>query len=73
LYELYGLARVKGSNQQSNTMSKFENIEEQLIDLWLSHVLPVVGAGEAGTPQVNQPFVLTGWRGAGWYMIFLEQ
>lgn len=54
-------------------MSGFENEEKQLVDLWLPHVLPVAGAGEARTSQVSQTFVLTGWRGAGWHMVFLEQ
>jgi len=53
-------------------MSGFENGEEQLVDLWLPHVLPIAGAGEAEPSQVGPTFVLTGWRGAGWHIVFLE-
>jgi len=48
------------------------NKEEQLADLWLPHVLPIAGAGQAVSAQASQIFVLTGWRGAGWRMVFLE-
>jgi len=54
-------------------MSRLENNEEQLLDLWLPHVMPVAGAGEASNPQEGQTFVLTGWRGAGWHMVFLDE
>ncbi|MBJ6142419.1 hypothetical protein [Hymenobacter sp. BT559] len=52
-------------------MNELKN-ENKLIDLWLPHVLPVAGAGQAASPPVSQLFVLTGWRGAGWRMVFLE-
>jgi hypothetical protein len=54
-------------------MSKLENKEEQLFDLWLPYVLPVAGAGEVRKLQRGQTFVLTGWRGAGWHMVFLDE
>ena len=53
-------------------MSEFANNEEQLLDLWLPHILPVAGAGEVRDTPASQTFVLTGWRGAGWHMIFLD-
>jgi hypothetical protein len=54
-------------------MSKLENKEDLLLDLWLPYILPIAGAGEAWNLQGGQIFVLTGWRGAGWHMTFLEE
>lgn len=54
-------------------MRKLENKEEQLVDLWLPHVLPIAGAGETEGSQEGHTFVLTGWRGAGWHMVFLDE
>lgn len=73
MHEHYKIIGVEGSNQQRNMMSGFAKEEAQLVDLWLPHVLPVAGAGEAETAQIGQTFVLTGWRGAGWHMVFLNK
>ena len=54
-------------------MSGFKSKEEQLADLWLPHVLPVAEARKASGPQAGPVFALTGWRGAGWRMVFLDE
>lgn len=54
---------------------------EQLVDLWQAEVLPVEETEAAsdnaiGCEQATQEgftVQLTGWRGAGWRMVFLDE
>lgn len=65
-------------------MKVIDNEEEYLADLRWPELLPetllqsaqspVVPVVEAKNTSANeQTFVLTGWRGAGWRMVFLEE
>jgi hypothetical protein len=56
-------------------MKHLGKVEKYLVDLWRLDVLPGKQESEeekaAGRP--NSVFKLTGWRGAGWHLVFLDK